>query len=100
MSAVYALLAGAKARAKRKGLEFDLKLDDIIIPANCPALGIPLQVAKKVSSANSPSLDRLDNTKGYTKDNVEIISLKANTMKGAGTLEDLQKLVAWLASRS
>jgi hypothetical protein len=42
--------------------------------------------------ANSPSLDRIDPTKGYVKGNVWIISSKANTFKSYATHEELKIL--------
>jgi hypothetical protein len=44
---------------------------------------------------NSYSIDRVDNTRGYTMDNICIMSLKANKMKSNGTLEELVKLGEW-----
>jgi hypothetical protein len=84
------MLKYAKYRAKLKKLDFDLTPKDIVIPKTCPVLGIPIY---PYSLSNSPSLDRIDNTKGYTKDNVVIVSFKANRMKGAATLDELSRLV-------
>ena len=44
----------------------------------------------------SPSIDRIDSTKGYTRNNVQIISWKANRLKAYATVEDLEILVAYL----
>jgi hypothetical protein len=40
----------------------------------------------------SPTLDRIDNAKGYVKGNVCVISKKANTMKNNATPEEVRKL--------
>jgi len=44
---------------------------------------------------NSPTLDRIDNTKGYTKDNIIIVSFKANTIKNSATIEELEKVLQY-----
>lgn len=85
------MLAGAKLRAKKRGLEFVLTKDDIEIPVNCPILGIPIE--RNIGSGfhnSSPSLDRINNKLGYTKDNVRVISNRANLLKCDATLEELE----------
>ena len=42
---------------------------------------------------DSPSLDRLDSSLGYTPENVWWISYRANRLKNDSTLEELEKLV-------
>lgn len=88
----------AKIRAKKYGMEFDLSKDDVVIPANCPVLGIPLFVSDKLSN-NSPSLDRIDNSKGYVKGNVCVISWRANNLKSDATLEELEKICTYLKQK-
>lgn len=85
------LLYASRARATRRGLEFNLSLLDIQIPKRCPYLGIELVSHNRRGSprANSASLDRIDNSKGYIKGNVEVISQLANTMKSSATNEQL-----------
>lgn len=90
------MLSGAKCRAKRKGIVFDLKLEDIPeVPVICPILEIPLKVHEGVSGwhDDSPSLDRITNDKGYIKDNVRIISNRANRLRCDASLEELEKIV-------
>ena len=89
----------AKRRAKEKGVEFNLTREDIKIPSHCPVLNIPLQRSvdnQGKKSDNSPSIDRIDNTKGYTKDNIRIISWKANRLKNDATLEELKLIVEYM----
>lgn len=82
----------AKNRSKRNGIEFNLELSDIVIPSHCKYLGIPLTKGwgKGIQLSNA-SIDRIDNTKGYTKDNIQIISRQANEMKRQSSIEDLIK---------
>jgi hypothetical protein len=84
------LLIKAQNRARQQNLAFDLEIGDIVIPETCPYLGIPLVLELgKGQTPNSPSIDRVDNSKGYTKDNIQIISRKANTMKSNATKDEL-----------
>ena len=90
------LLASAKCRAKRQGLAFDLELVDVVIPAVCPVLGIPLERGAGRTSPGSPTLDRLDNRAGYVRGNVVVMSHRANAMKRDACLEELRLLVKFL----
>ena len=86
---------------KRKGILFDLVLDDIVIPEYCPVLGVPLFKSKTGSAnENSPSLDRLDNNKGYTKDNIKVISYRANRIKVDATVEEVEKVLNYMKGDS
>ena len=76
----------AKQRARYKNLEFNLEIEDIKIPAICPLLDIPIIHA---DGEHSPALDRYDNSKGYVKGNVWVISHLANRMKTNATFEQL-----------
>lgn len=88
------MLDRSKSRAKRKGFEHNITIEDIIIPKNCPLLGIPLFAGKESVCPNSPTLDRIDSSKGYVKGNVWVISYKANTIKSNATLEELEAIAA------
>lgn len=85
----WSLLSSVKTRAKKKGLEFDLSENDLVIPDVCPILGIPLikEVGERTDAY--PSVDRIDSSKGYTKDNVLVMSWRANCLKRDATLEEL-----------
>lgn len=97
------LLWRSRSNAKTKGLEHTLTIDDIVIPEICPVLGIPLvpNVGKGGKrSYNAPSVDRIDCSKGYTKDNIRVISWRANDLIANGTLEEFRKVVSFLESHS
>lgn len=83
------LFKQAKRRAKEKNLEFTITLEDVIIPKICPIMGEPLEYIPNGYHPYSPSIDRIDSSKGYTKDNIQIISSIANRMKWDATREQL-----------
>lgn len=86
----HALFIAAKARAKKYGIKFDLLEKDITIPHSCPILGIPMIMGNGNCIPNSPSLDRINPKLGYIKDNIMVISHKANTIKSDATLEEIE----------
>ena len=91
------MLRNSQVRAKSKNIDFALKESDIHIPKICPVLGIPLYRCERENWNNSPSIDRIDNTKGYIKDNVIVVSRRANSLKKDATIEELQKLAKFYA---
>ena len=92
----------SKRRARKKGFEHTITYADINIPTHCPLLGIPLFRAEGQdgSRSNSPSLDRIDSSRGYTPDNVWVISNKANSIKSNATLEELEQLASGLRAKA
>jgi hypothetical protein len=93
------MVKSARKRAKIKNLPFDIDQEYVrsLVVSHCPVFGMPLEWSAlcgnhRGGSANSPSLDRIDPTKGYVKGNVWIISNKANTFKSYATHEELKIL--------
>ena len=86
------MLQAARDRAKRFGLDIDIELEDIVIPSICPILKVPLER----NTSYAPSLDKIDPAKGYTKGNVQVISMKANLMKQDATPEELRRFAKWV----
>lgn len=94
------LLYWAKQRAKAKNIQFDLTVTDIVIPVNCPILGIKLEIGKGKMHANSPSLDRIIPELGYVRGNVCVISYRANSIKKDASLKELEALVCYVKNAS
>ncbi len=92
----YRVLKDAKKRAKNRGIEYNIDLEDIVIPSTCPILNIPIFKGVGQVSDNSPSLDRVDNLKGYIKGNVRVISSKANRLKSDGLLEQFENIIRYI----
>ena len=86
----------AKTRAKRKKIYFNIEVSDISIPEICPILGILIVKDNSKTSPNSPSLDRIDNTKGYVKGNVMVISHAANSLKKDFTINILERMLSYM----
>lgn len=103
------ILSRVKHYSKCMNIEFNIELEDIIIPEECPVLGIRLinyknyTIKDKVKSGsmpyNAPSIDRIDNSRGYVKGNVQIISWKANRMKNKATKEQLLDFSEWVLNK-
>jgi hypothetical protein len=86
------LCASAKYRAKKKGIDFNIEPSDIIIQNDCPVLKRPY--VRHTDMA--PSVDRIDNNKGYIKGNIEVMSVRANRLKGDYTIEEINLLLEYI----
>jgi len=90
-----------RKRAIRMGMDFDLTPN--IVKAlftetkKCPYFGWELTYSGKLNSL--ASLDRIDSARGYTKDNVRIISYLANLMKSRATEEELMQFAIGVISQ-
>lgn len=69
-----------------QGMEFTIQIQDIVIPKQCPYMKVEFQPLDKKYGY---SLDRIDSTKGYTKENIQVISRIANIMKNNATEQEL-----------
>jgi hypothetical protein len=79
------LYGSAKSRATGKNREFSIELEDICIPPICPVFLTPMI---------SPSIDRIDSSKGYIKGNIRVISRRANILKNNATVEEMRMVLA------
>ena len=95
------MLGGARTRSYFAGRDFSLTKDQLreLVVDRCPVLGQPLLWNcgdKSGPKPFSPSLDRIDNSKGYVISNVAIISHRANTIKHSASLEEVKSLYEYM----
>src|SRR5574337_31842 len=94
------LWVSAKRRAKERGIEFDILPEDIPeIPEICPIALIKLegrQDGKRGPWDYSPTLDRIDTERGYTKDNIRVISHRGNRWKSDLKIDDVERLLQYM----
>jgi hypothetical protein len=90
---IRALVNEARSRAKARGVEFSIAADDVPpMGTHCPLLGEPFSTREERRSRNSPSLDRIDPSKGYVKGNVWVVGYRANLIKNDGTADEHEKI--------
>lgn len=97
-AAVKIMLMNAKYRSKKSGIEFNISESDISIPDFCPVFGIELKRESKETWHSAPSIDRIDNTKGYTPDNITVVSRRANILKKDATVKELRQMANFYES--
>lgn len=93
------LFTSAKKRATKKNQLFTISVEDIVVPEVCPVLGITLAIATGHRKDNSPSVDRIDNSKGYIPGNVQVISNRANRIKSDAKIEELLMIAEYMKLR-
>ncbi len=85
------LFEDAKKHSKLKNREFSITIDDIkntlIKQKNCCALS-----GVEFNKENKPSLDRIDSSKGYTVNNIQLLLIDINVMKNKFIQENFIKL--------
>jgi hypothetical protein len=96
----YKLWHQARQRAKQANIPFEIEIEDIVIPDICPAIGIPIVLTNDKQCSDSPSIDRIDNEKGYTKDNIQVISWRANRLKWNGTLDEIKGILEYMLKKA
>ena len=98
------LIVQKRHDAKRRGLFFSLTAEDVSpLPATCPVFGTVLDYSFEkggIAFDNSPSIDRIDSSLGYTPGNVRVISTAANRIKNNATLAQLKQLVQYVEAEN
>ncbi len=94
-------IGDAKIRAEQKRIPFDLdkykdKIKERFNFGKCELSGISFQYFKEINFA-SPSIDRIDSSKGYTYDNIRIICWGLNSLFNSwGEEASKEFVIPWL----
>jgi len=78
------LLASARKRAESKGIPFDLDKEWLTerLEGECEISGVAFDFHAGPRNAKTPSLDRIDSSQGYTKNNCRVILWALNAAFG------------------
>ncbi len=73
-------LAAMRKRAQKRGIDFELKPEDIVplYEAGCALTGYQFSNLAKDRSPLSPSIDRIDSSKGYVRGNIRAVCYALN----------------------
>lgn len=89
----------AKSHARKAKREFDIDIEflqkKMEIQGRCCAL-----TDIKFDENNLPSLDRINSSHGYTKDNIQLVLIKVNRMKSDFNQKEFIELCAQIARKS
>lgn len=84
-------LKAIRQRAKKSGTQFDITVDDINLAGNCPCcLTLFCEPSNSFSRSgprsyppNYPTIDRVNNSLGYSRSNVRTICMECNILKSS-----------------
>ncbi len=97
------LVRVAIKRSKTNGLEcHETYLREVVAkkrPEKCPCCDSAIDYGRSKDCRpleHGPSLDRIDCTKGYITDNIDIICWRCNAIKRDATLAELERIVRYM----
>jgi uncharacterized protein YbaR (Trm112 family) len=95
-------------RSRTRGLEFDKEILTVLYLMErisktpvCECCGGVLDISFKHDRKrknNSPSIDRINNLKGYILDNIAILCWRCNNLKRDAAIEELRTVVKYMES--
>lgn len=96
--ATRAIFNSKRGNARRIGIQFSIKFEEVKWPQTCPVFGVQLDYyGEGMTTDNAPSFDRMDPRKGYVPGNVQIISNRANRIKNDASIAELQQIIRYMA---
>jgi hypothetical protein len=99
------ILKSVRCRAHERKLAFSTQAVKTVmatVPLNCKCCGCLLDYSlghgRNPSRSRGPSIDRVDNLQGYVENNVEIICMRCNTLKGDASTEEIASVLKYMTS--
>lgn len=92
-------LNGIKQRCKQKGYEYDLTIVGLLLMwddqgGKCALSGLPMKQCSQ--DLYSIHIDRIDSSKGYTMENVQLLTAGLNRLKSNSSDEEVFKFLGEL----
>jgi hypothetical protein len=92
-------------KCNRRFKEVSITIEDVkkqweLQDGICPYSGVKLLLKKSPSAIFSPSIDRIDSSKGYIPGNIQFTSQAINFMKGTMTHEQTMQLCSYIAAHN
>lgn len=101
----YDQASGIFSRSKAAGIENGFKsICELasylmsICPSHCPVFDVPFVRGSAGFSPYAPTVDRKDNSLGYVRGNLQVISMKANGMKANASDDEMKMFAEWIVS--
>jgi hypothetical protein len=86
-----------KSGAKRRGIPFELEMEDIPTSEHCEACDVKLTLNGGPIRNEKMTIDRVDNAKGYVRGNIAVICNRCNSLKRDCTVDDLQRPIRYMS---
>jgi hypothetical protein len=98
------MLTGVKSNAQKRNIECDLTINDVttlLTTDVCAITGLPLnyETGRGRPHPRGPSIDRIDSSRGYTANNIQVVCYQVNVAKGEWTLDFLSEVAKAIVVR-
>ena len=91
--------SAVKQKAKRYGIPFTVRYEELEQPEFCPVLGLKLNYQWReldTTDHTKASIDRLIPELGYIPGNTFVVSWRANRLKNNMTIDELEKILDYM----
>lgn len=91
------IIGNIKGSCERKGIPFELTVDNVVWNTVCPVFGCELDYfTRGKPGPNAASIDKIVPSLGYIPSNVVVISHRANQIKTNASIHELEQVLNYL----